>query len=183
MAKLSKLYLSFPKQPRHSWVWQCKILVFNCQTDVTSLCRSFLSSFRVILVFFFRVWVSFLVSFMVKVSFLVRQRVSICDFVMKLVYKMTSCQFDSRKQVLTQLWLRVECPRTNTHLLNKMFVFLIGWFEQFLWFYWLASNAKISCGPGPLRDLPSQHVLACVVLVYKCGRLTQSLIFSYLCRV
>ena len=136
MAKLSKLYLSFPKQPRHSWVWQCKILVFNCQTDVTSLCRSFLSSFRVILVFFFRVWVSFLVSFMVKVSFLVRQRVSICDFVMKLVYKMTSCQFDSRKQVLTQLWLRVECPRTNTHLLNKML------------FFWLVGSSNFSDSIG-----------------------------------
>ena len=41
------------------------------------------------------------VSFMVRVSFLVWERISIYDFVMKFVDKMTSCQFGSWKQVLT----------------------------------------------------------------------------------
>ena len=40
------------------------------------------------------------VSFMVRVSFLVWERISIYDFVMKFVDKMTSCQFGSWKQVV-----------------------------------------------------------------------------------
>ena len=34
------------------------------------------------------------------ISFLARERVSICDFVMKFVDKITSCQFGNWKQVL-----------------------------------------------------------------------------------
>ena len=45
------------------------------------------------------VTVSFKVSFMVRISFLFRGKVSICDFVMKFVDKLTSCQFGSWKQV------------------------------------------------------------------------------------
>ena len=36
---------------------------------------------------------------MVRISFLFRGKVSICDFVMKFVDKLTSCQFGSWKQV------------------------------------------------------------------------------------
>ena len=38
---------------------------------------------------FLRIWLSSLV----RISFLVRKRVNICDFTMKFVDKMASCQF------------------------------------------------------------------------------------------